>query len=98
LSQYCSASRPGAQALVPDEIRHAQLRAFHEKYRNELKLVASLQHVQNFPYDFYFGRKSDRKEKEQKRSDQMIERAVRAHQRRAASLNQQAAEGGLSPC
>jgi hypothetical protein len=48
-----------------------------------LKLVASIQHVQNFPYDFYFGRKSDREEKEQKRSDQMIERAVRAHQRRA---------------
>jgi hypothetical protein len=54
--------------------------------------------MQNFPYDFYFGRKSDREEKEQKRSDQMIERSVRAHQRRAASLNQQAAEGGLSPC
>jgi heme A synthase len=59
------------------------MRAFDETYRNELKLVASVQHVQNFPYDFYFGRKSDREGKEQKRSDQMIERAVRAHQRRA---------------
>ena len=98
MSQYCSASRRGAQALAPDEIRDAQQRAFDEKYRNELKLVASVQHVQNFPYDFYFGRKSDREEKEQKRSDQMIERAVRAHQRRAGQTDQQAAEGGLPPC
>ena len=97
MSQYCSPSRPGAQALAPDEIRDSQLRAFDEKYRNELKLVASVQHVQNFPYDFYFGRKSDREEKEQKRSDQMIERAVVLINGERASLNQQAAEGGLPP-
>jgi hypothetical protein len=56
-----------------------------------------MQHVQNFPYDFYIGRKSDREEKEQKRSHQMIERAVRAHQRRAGQP-EPAAEGGLSRC
>jgi hypothetical protein len=45
------------------------LRALQEKYRNELKLVPKAAAAHNFPYHFYFSRKLDLEEKDQKQSD-----------------------------
>ena len=59
-----------AQALAPEEIRDPQLRALQQKYRNELKLITSAAAARSFPYKFYFSRKLDLEEKEQKQSDQ----------------------------
>jgi hypothetical protein len=58
------------QVLAPEEIRDPQLRALQEKYRNELKLVTKAAAAHNFPYHFYFSRKLDLEEKDQKQSDQ----------------------------
>jgi hypothetical protein len=58
------------QVLAPEEIRDPQLRALQEKYRNELKLVPKAAAAHNFPYHFYFSRKLDLEEKDQKQSDQ----------------------------
>jgi hypothetical protein len=59
-----------AQVLAPEEIQDPQLRALQQKYWNEMKLIANAAAAQNFPYHFYFSRKLDLDEKEQKRSDQ----------------------------
>jgi len=59
-----------AQVLAPEEIRDPQLRALQQKYRAELKLIATAAAVQNLPYHFYFSRGLDLEEKDQKRSDQ----------------------------
>jgi hypothetical protein len=59
-----------AQVLAPEEIRDPQLRALQQKYWNELKLIPRAVAAHNFPYHFYFSRKLDLDEKEQKRSDQ----------------------------
>ena len=59
-----------AQVLAPEEIRDPQLRALQEKYRNELKLVPKAAAAHNFPYHFYFSRKLDLEEKDQKQGDQ----------------------------
>jgi hypothetical protein len=59
-----------AQVLAPEEIRDPQLRALQEKYRSELKLVPKAAAAHNFPYHFYFSRKLDLEEKDQKQSDQ----------------------------
>ncbi len=59
-----------AQVLAPEEIRDPQLRALQQKYRNELKQIPSAVAAHNFPYHFYFSRKLDLEEKDQKHSDQ----------------------------
>jgi hypothetical protein len=59
-----------AQVVAPEEIPDPQLRALQQKYWNELKLIARAPAAQNFPYHFYFSRRLDLDEKEQKRSDQ----------------------------
>src|SRR5271169_551899 len=59
-----------AQVLAPEEIRDPQLRALQQKYWNELKLIPRAAAAHSFPYHFYFSRKLDLEEKEQKRSDQ----------------------------
>ena len=59
-----------AQVLAPEEIQDPQLRALQQKYWNELKLIPRAVAAHNFPYHFYFSRKLDLDEKEQKRSDQ----------------------------
>jgi hypothetical protein len=56
--------------LAPEEIRDPQLRALQQKYRGELKLITSAAVAQSFPYGFYFSRRLDLTEKEQKQSDQ----------------------------
>ena len=59
-----------SQVLAPEEIRDPQMRALQQKYRNELKLIPSAVAAHNFPYHFYFSRKMDLEEKDQKRNDQ----------------------------
>lgn len=59
-----------AQVLAPEEIRDPQMSALQKKYRNELKLITSAAAAHSFPYNFYFSRKLDLEENEQKRSDQ----------------------------
>ena len=59
-----------AQVLAPEEIRDPQLSALQKRYRNELKLIASATAAHHFPYNFYFSRKLDLDENEQKQSDQ----------------------------
>src|SRR5271165_3916302 len=54
------------QVLAPEEIRDPQMRALQEKYRNELKLITSATAAHTFPYNFYFSRKLDLEEKDQK--------------------------------
>jgi len=58
------------QVLAPEEIRDPQMRALQEKYRNELKLITSASAAHTFPYNFYFSRKLDLEEKDQKQNDQ----------------------------
>jgi hypothetical protein len=59
-----------AQVLAPEEIRDPEMRALQQKYRNELKLITSAAAAHSFPYNFYFSRKLDLEEKDQKQSDQ----------------------------
>ena len=59
-----------AQVLAPEEIHDPQLRALQQKYRNELKQIASAFAAHNLPYHFYFSRKLDLEEKDQKHNDQ----------------------------
>jgi hypothetical protein len=59
-----------AQVLAPEEISDPQLRALQQKYWNELKLIPRAAAAHSFPYHFYFSRKLDLEEKDQKRSDQ----------------------------
>ena len=59
-----------AQVLAPEEIRDPEMRALQQKYRNELKLITSAAAAHSFPYNFYFSRKLDLGEKDQKQSDQ----------------------------
>src|SRR5690348_7976292 len=59
-----------AQVLAPEEIRDPQLRALQQKYRNELKQIPAAAEAHNFPYHFYFSRKLDLEENDQKHSDQ----------------------------
>lgn len=64
----CVAGR--AQVLAPEEIHDPQLRALQQKYRNELKQIVGAAAAHNFPYHFYFSRKLDLEEKDQKHNDQ----------------------------
>ena len=59
-----------AQVLAPEEIRDPQLRALQQKYRSELKLIPTAAAAHNFPYHFYFSRKLDLEENDQRRADQ----------------------------
>ena len=59
-----------AQVLAPEEIHDPQLRGLQQKYRNELKEIASAFAAHNLPYHFYFSRKLDLEEKDQKHGDQ----------------------------
>ncbi|MBZ5577835.1 MAG: hypothetical protein LAP40_14840 [Acidobacteriia bacterium] len=64
------AAASSAQVLAPEEIRDPQLRGLQEKYLSDLKLITRAVAAHEFPYHFYFSRKLDLDEKEQKRSDQ----------------------------
>jgi hypothetical protein len=70
LAVFLAGAAGRAQVLAPEEIRDPQLRALQQKYRNELKQIAAAAAAHNFPYHFYFSRKLDLEEKEQKHSDQ----------------------------
>lgn len=70
LTLLMAAAAGRAQVLAPEEIRDPQLRALQQKYRNELKQIPVAVAAHNFPYHFYFSRKLDLTEKEQKHNDQ----------------------------
>jgi hypothetical protein len=59
-----------AQVLSPEEIRDPEMRALQQKYRSELKHITAASAAYGFPYAFYFSRKLDLTEREQKQSDQ----------------------------
>jgi hypothetical protein len=59
-----------AQVLAPEEIPDLKLRALQQKYFSELKLITAAAAAHHFPYHFYFSRKLDLEEKDQKANDQ----------------------------
>jgi hypothetical protein len=59
-----------AQALSPKEISDPAMRKLQQRYYGELKAVASELSQHRFPYAFYFSRKLDIEELEQKQSAQ----------------------------
>lgn len=59
-----------AQVLAPEEIHDPLVRSLQQKYRNELKSIATAAAAHNFPYHFYFSRQLDLEEKDQQAGDQ----------------------------
>lgn len=59
-----------AQVLPPQQIRDPQLRVLERQYLPELRMIPVALKAHDFPYPFYFSRKLDLEEKDQKRSDQ----------------------------
>lgn len=70
LSFILVAAAAHAQVLAPEEIGDPQMRELQQKYRSELKAIANAAAAESFPYRFYFSRKLDLEEKDQKESDQ----------------------------
>jgi hypothetical protein len=56
--------------LSPEEIRDPDMRALQQRYWNELKQITAIASAHAFPYHFYFSRKLDLAEKDQKENDQ----------------------------
>ncbi len=72
-----------AQVLPPAEIKAPALRALQQKHEKELQAISTELKKHQFPYPFYFSRKLDIDEPEQKQSDQRSIRFDFYNQRRA---------------
>jgi hypothetical protein len=80
------ASCAAAQVLSPMEMKDPAMRALQQKHLKELQAISTELNQHSFPYPFYFSRKLDIDEVEQKQVDQRSIRFERYNNRKALEL------------